>query len=168
MLFHPYREDGDKLIELFAEVALPKEVHTEAFILQTYPRDYSNKPILTSVSSFAYPCNFRWLVLEYSLFNITFISNYILLLLPFSPFSTHSDVVTHFSFVLTNINSKWTFGYCRHTPKSDTCLVILSDLPWHSTFYRILDHSAELAGRQVLHLICLLLIILAYFLNHHC
>ena len=72
----------------------------------------------------------------------------------FAPFNSnqicsHSDVVTHFSFVMTNIHSKWTFGYCRHTPKSDTCLVMLSDLPWHSTFYRILDHCAELAARQV-------------------
>lgn len=60
-----------------------------------------------------------------------------------------SDVITHFSFVLTNITSKWTFGYCRHTPNSDTCLAILSDLPWHCTFYRILDHCAELMNRPV-------------------
>lgn len=60
-----------------------------------------------------------------------------------------SDVITHFSFVLTNIKSKWTFGYCRHTPDNDTSLVILSDLPWHSTFFKILDHCAELSTRKV-------------------
>lgn len=58
----PCREDGERLIELFAEVALPKEVHGEAFILQTYPREYANKEILSSVPSFAYPCTFRWFV----------------------------------------------------------------------------------------------------------
>ncbi|KAI2804074.1 signaling protein domain protein [Blomia tropicalis] len=114
------RDDGDQLIELFAEVALPQENNSNAepFTLRTYPEDYSNKDILSSVPLFAYPCSFR------------------------------CDVVTHFSFVLTNNSAKWLFGYCRHTPKSDTCLVILSDLPWHSTFYRILDHCAELSTRQ--------------------
>lgn len=43
----------------------------------------------------------------------------------------------HFSFVLTSIDSKWTFGFCRHDPKTDTALVVLSALPWHETFYKL-------------------------------
>jgi hypothetical protein len=47
-----------------------------------------------------------------------------------------SVVVQHFSFVLTSIDSKWTFGFCRHDPKTETALVVLSALPWHETFYK--------------------------------
>lgn len=46
-------------------------------------------------------------------------------------------MVQHFSFVLTSIDSKWTFGFCRHDPKTDTALVILSVLPWHEIFYKL-------------------------------
>nr|XP_027197410.1 DENN domain-containing protein 1B-like [Dermatophagoides pteronyssinus] len=135
------RDEWDRLIELFIEVAIPQsnsndtnnnnngdnntnnghgddDDDEEPWILRTYPTDYSNREVLNSVPHFAYPCPFK------------------------------CDVITHFSFVLTNIKSKWTFGYCRYTPDNNTCLVILSDLPWHSTFYKILDHCAELATRK--------------------
>lgn len=45
-------------------------------------------------------------------------------------------MIQHYSFVLTNIESKWTFGFCRHDPKSETALVVLSYLPWHESFYK--------------------------------
>lgn len=53
-------------------------------------------------------------------------------------------MVQHFSFVLTSIDSKWTFGFCRHDPKTDTALVILSALPWHEIFYKFLNNIATL------------------------
>ncbi|OAD54864.1 DENN domain-containing protein 1A [Eufriesea mexicana] len=53
-------------------------------------------------------------------------------------------MVQHFSFVLTSIDSKWTFGFCRHDPKTDTALVILSALPWHEIFYKLLNNIATL------------------------
>lgn len=68
------------------------------------------REVLESVPKFAYPCN-----------NLP-ISN-----------------VTQFSFVLTNIDSKWTFGYCRISPTTDTCVVLLSQLPWHETFFKIVS-----------------------------
>ena len=46
--------------------------------------------------------------------------------------------------MLTDINSKWTFGYCRHDPNSDTALVILSYLPWQEIFYKVLNFIALL------------------------
>lgn len=47
-----------------------------------------------------------------------------------------SKVIQHYSFVLTDIESKWTFGFCRHDPRSETALVVLSYLPWHHAFYK--------------------------------
>lgn len=52
--------------------------------------------------------------------------------------------VQHFSFVLTDLDSKWTFGFCRHDPKTETALVFLSHLPWHEVFAKILNSVAEL------------------------
>ncbi|XP_018363918.1 PREDICTED: DENN domain-containing protein 1A isoform X2 [Trachymyrmex cornetzi] len=45
-----------------------------------------------------------------------------------------------------NIDSKWTFGFCRHDPKTETALVVLSTLPWHETFYKLLNHIASLTS----------------------
>lgn len=47
------------------------------------------------------------------------------------------------SFVLTNIDSKWRFGFCRHDPKSPTAMVIVTYLPWHDTFIRFLNVLAD-------------------------
>jgi hypothetical protein len=46
--------------------------------------------------------------------------------------------------VLTNLEAKWTFGFCRLAPNSETALVFLSYLPWHELFYKLLNQCAEL------------------------
>ena len=50
----------------------------------------------------------------------------------------------HFSFVLTDIEASWTYGFCRIAPNAQTALVFLSQLPWHEAFYKMLNHAAEL------------------------
>ncbi len=77
-----------------------------------------------------------------------------------------STTVQNFSFVMTNQEAQWTFGFCRCAPNSETALVrlrarstvrkhnlflfvsqvMLSSLPWHETFYKILNHAAELTN----------------------
>ncbi|CAL7941720.1 unnamed protein product [Xylocopa violacea] len=84
------------------------------WILQKYPTSFLDEEILKSVPKFAYPCEIENLMVQ------------------------------HFSFVLTSIDSKWTFGFCRHDPKTDTALVILSALPWHEIFYKLLNNIATL------------------------
>jgi len=56
------------------------------------------------------------------------------------------DVTTvqNFSFVMTDAEAKWTYGFCRLAPNSPTALVLLSGLPWHETFYKVLNFVAEL------------------------
>lgn len=88
----------------------------QAWILQKYPSTFSDEEILKSVPKFAYPCEIENLLVQ------------------------------HFSFVLTSIDSKWTFGFCRHDPKTETALVVLSALPWHETFYKLLNHIASLTN----------------------
>lgn len=50
----------------------------------------------------------------------------------------------HFNFVLTDIDSKWTFGYVRHGTRSETALVVLSSLPWHESFHKFLNVLSDL------------------------
>lgn len=63
-------------------------------------------------------------------------------------FIPSSNTVQHFSFVLTSLDSKWTFGFCRQAPGAQTALVIISYLPWHEFFYKILNQIAELMQEQ--------------------
>ncbi|XP_008554860.1 DENN domain-containing protein 1A isoform X2 [Microplitis demolitor] len=84
------------------------------WILQKYPESFVDNELLKSVPKFSYPCDFEKITVQ------------------------------HFSFVLTSIDSKWTFGFCRHDPKTETALVILSSLPWHEMFYKLLNLIATL------------------------
>lgn len=89
------------------------------WIIQKFPNSYTQEEILKSVPQFAFPCTFE------------------------------STNVQHFSFVLTSLDSKWTYGFCRHAPGAETALVLLSHLPWHETFYKLLNTLSEMmtAGR---------------------
>ncbi|XP_075228871.1 DENN domain-containing protein 1A isoform X3 [Lycorma delicatula] len=112
------RESVKHLFECFCEVVGPQPQASngtaDAWIIQKFPETYKDEDVLKSVPKFAYPCEFD------------------------------NSVVQHYSFVLTSADSKWTFGFCRHDPKSATALVVLSFLPWHESFYKFLNHISEL------------------------
>ncbi|KAJ9587700.1 hypothetical protein L9F63_018880, partial [Diploptera punctata] len=108
------RENVKHLFQCFCEVVGPQSADKEPWIIQKYPDGYRDEEVLKSVPKFAYPCDFP------------------------------NTIVQHYSFVLTSIDSKWTFGFCRHDPKTETALVILSYLPWHESFYKLLNHIADI------------------------
>lgn len=97
----------------------------------------SNVHIETEVEMFYLHSYFYFWVsvhVHYSDFSImVFISNKAIECYALFTFST---IIQHYSFVLTSIDSKWTFGFCRHDPKTETALVLLSYLPWHESFYK--------------------------------
>ncbi|XP_074541529.1 DENN domain-containing protein 1B isoform X2 [Halichoeres trimaculatus] len=51
--------------------------------------------------------------------------------------------VQHFTFVLTNLEGCQRFGFCRLTNSTNTCLCILSYLPWFEVFYKLLNNLAD-------------------------
>lgn len=115
-----FKENPDRIFDCYCEVAcklrdLSGNIIKKPWIKRRFPDTYQVKEVLESVPKFAYPVN-----------------NLVV------------DTITQFSFVLTNIDSKWTFGYCRLSPETDTCIVLLSQLPWHSTFYKIVAHLGSL------------------------
>ncbi|XP_027218813.1 DENN domain-containing protein 1C isoform X4 [Penaeus vannamei] len=113
------RENPRRLLECWCEVVGPMGKGKGPWIIQKFPNSYTQEEILKSVPQFAFPCTFE------------------------------STNVQHFSFVLTSLDSKWTYGFCRHAPGAETALVLLSHLPWHETFYKLLNTLSEMmtAGR---------------------
>ncbi|KAM4750169.1 DENN domain-containing protein 1B [Anableps anableps] len=51
--------------------------------------------------------------------------------------------VQHFTFVLTDLEGCQRFGFCRLTNNTQTCLCILSYLPWFEVFYKLLNNLAD-------------------------
>lgn len=113
------RRDAKHIFEGFLEVANPDVDGQDPFILQSFPANFKDKEAdkLKMVPHFTFPCK-----LDIS-------------------------TVQNFSFVLTDFDAQWTFGFCRVAPQSQTALVILSKLPWHETFYRVLNHAAEIVAQ---------------------
>lgn len=116
-----FKSNPDRLFDCYCEVSTKYKNSAgtcveKPWIKRRFPDTYRNKEILDSVPKFAYPCK---------------------------GYLSSNDTVL-FSFVLTNVDSKWTFGYCHRTPATDTCIVLLSQLPWHDAFFKIVTHLGTL------------------------
>ncbi|XP_021192917.3 DENN domain-containing protein 1A isoform X4 [Helicoverpa armigera] len=89
--------------------------HTrEPYVLKKYPETYKNEEELKNIPKFTFPCQLE------------------------------NSFAQHYSFVLTSEDSKYTFCFCRYDPKTNTALVLLSHLPWHDIFYKLLNCIANL------------------------
>ncbi|XP_038216529.1 DENN domain-containing protein 1A-like isoform X2 [Zerene cesonia] len=94
----------------------PGDQAREPYIVKKYPDSYRNEEELKNIPKFTFPCQF----------DNTYIQKY--------------------SFVLTSVDSKYTFCFCRYDPKANTTFLILSHLPWHDIFYNLLNCIANLAN----------------------
>ncbi|GFO00685.1 DENN domain-containing protein 1a [Plakobranchus ocellatus] len=112
------REKAERLFEVFLEVAKPDGEGEVPFVVQQFPEEYDDKEALAMIPKFTFPCE------------------------------SDSSKVDHFSFVLTDVDSMFRFGYCRHSTGHQTCLCIVSWLPWCEIFYKMLDLLAELTNRS--------------------
>ncbi|KMY92453.1 DENN domain-containing protein 1A isoform X4 [Drosophila simulans] len=83
-------------------------------IVESFPEGFRDQEVLTGIPSFAFPCD------------------------------TTSTSVQTYSFVHTTGDSKWRFGFCRQDPRTNTAMVLITYLPWHDTFLKLLPVLAEL------------------------
>ncbi|CAH1786185.1 unnamed protein product [Owenia fusiformis] len=111
------RKNNKQIFELFCEVARPEDSDKDPFILQKFPDTYEEEDILKQIPSFTFPCKFE------------------------------SPAVDHFTFVLTDIDGKYKFGFCRHATGAQTCLCIVSNRPWYEIFYKYLNYVAEILNK---------------------
>uniref|UniRef100_A0A8C4UHD4 DENN domain containing 1B n=1 Tax=Falco tinnunculus TaxID=100819 RepID=A0A8C4UHD4_FALTI len=61
---------------------------------------------------------------------------------------SQNQVGQHFTFVLTDIESKQRFGFCRLTTGGRVCLCILSYLPWFEVYYKLLNTLADYLAKE--------------------
>ncbi|XP_062612531.1 DENN domain-containing protein 1B-like isoform X3 [Saccostrea cucullata] len=116
------RANPERIFEVFLEVAKPdgEKDGKGTFIVQKYPPTFNDEDTLKSVPSFAFPCET----------------------------DRYTTTVDHFTFVLTDLESKYKFGYCRYATGAQTCLCIVSCLPWFEVFYSLLNLLAEMINRS--------------------
>ncbi|KAM5127153.1 DENN domain-containing protein 1B-like [Callospermophilus lateralis] len=62
---------------------------------------------------------------------------------------SQNQVGQHFTFVLTDIESKQRFGFCRLTSGCKICLCILSYLPWFEIYYKLLNTLADYLAKEL-------------------
>ncbi|CAG00751.1 unnamed protein product, partial [Tetraodon nigroviridis] len=61
---------------------------------------------------------------------------------------SHNQVGQNFTFVLTDIDSKQRFGFCRLTQGCRVCICLLSYLPWFEIYYKLLNTLADYLVKQ--------------------
>ncbi|XP_033951489.1 DENN domain-containing protein 1A isoform X3 [Pseudochaenichthys georgianus] len=111
------KENPESTFEVFLEVAHPGTHSSGPEVRRQYPEDYTDQETLLTVPKFCFPFSMDSL--------------------------TVSQVGQNFTFVLTDIESKQRFGFCRLSSGAQTCYCILSYLPWFEVFYKLLNIVAD-------------------------
>ncbi|KAL5483968.1 hypothetical protein EMCRGX_G020389 [Ephydatia muelleri] len=104
-----------RIYECFVEVARPKD-NEDAQIKYVYPKDYAwEVDTKRQLPKFVFPNKFV------------------------------NEQEEHFTFVLTDLDGKYRFGFCRYPPGGgDVAMCFLSDLPWFKVFYQAMDKIRDL------------------------
>eukprot|EP00070_Physeter_catodon_P042442 XP_028349336.1 DENN domain-containing protein 1A isoform X8 [Physeter catodon] len=132
------KQNPETMFEVYVEVAYPRTGDTvsDPEVQRQFPEDYSDQEVLQTLTKFCFPFYVDSL--------------------------TVSQVGQNFTFVLTDIDSKQRFGFCRLSSGAKSCFCILRDkgleterdtvtwprshkdyLPWFEVFYKLLNILAD-------------------------
>ncbi|XP_028349338.1 DENN domain-containing protein 1A isoform X9 [Physeter macrocephalus] len=113
------KQNPETMFEVYVEVAYPRTGDTvsDPEVQRQFPEDYSDQEVLQTLTKFCFPFYVDSL--------------------------TVSQVGQNFTFVLTDIDSKQRFGFCRLSSGAKSCFCILSYLPWFEVFYKLLNILAD-------------------------
>nr|XP_032829043.1 LOW QUALITY PROTEIN: DENN domain-containing protein 1B-like [Petromyzon marinus] len=111
------RSNPERLMEVFVEVASPKGNTADPEVIRTYPQDYPDQDVVKTIAKFCFP------------FDVERVK--------------HGHIGQNFTFVLTDAEGKHSFGFCRLSSGSRSCVCLLSYLPWFEVFYKLLNLLAE-------------------------
>ncbi|XP_067868620.1 DENN domain-containing protein 1A-like isoform X2 [Heterodontus francisci] len=115
------KENPEKAFEVYVQVTHPESSGSDPEVRRQFPEDYSDQEVLQTLTKFCFP------------FYVDSLSV--------------SQVGQNFTFVLTDIDSKQRFGFCRLSSGAKTCFCILSYLPWFEVFYKLLNILAEYTAK---------------------
>ncbi|XP_021489023.2 DENN domain-containing protein 1A isoform X8 [Meriones unguiculatus] len=118
------RQNPETTFEVYVEVAYPRTGGTlsDPEVQRQFPEDYSDQEVLQTLTKFCFPFYVDSL--------------------------TVSQVGQNFTFVLTDIDSKQRFGFCRLSSGAKSCFCILSYLPWFEVFYKLLNILADYTTKR--------------------
>ncbi|CAK6972287.1 DENN domain-containing protein 1A isoform X1 [Scomber scombrus] len=111
------KESPESTFEVYMEVDHPGTQSSGPEVRRQFPEDYTEQETLLTVPKFCFPFSMDSL--------------------------TVNQVGQNFTFVLTDIESKQRFGFCRLSSGAHTCYCILSYLPWFEVFYKLLNILAD-------------------------
>uniref|UniRef100_A0A672R7P7 UDENN domain-containing protein n=1 Tax=Sinocyclocheilus grahami TaxID=75366 RepID=A0A672R7P7_SINGR len=75
---------------------------------------------------------------------------------------SQTQVGQNFTFVLTDIESKQRFGFCRLTSGCRVCICLLSYIPWFEIYYKLLNTLADYLSKHQVS--CVMVTLSSYFL----
>ncbi|XP_053549728.1 DENN domain-containing protein 1B [Bombina bombina] len=110
------REKPERTFDLVIKVECPASENEDPVLLWKFPEDFSDQH--AALYNYA-----EYLYFPYRV--------------------TQTQMGQHFTFVLTDIESKQRFGFCRLTSGGKICLCILSYLPWFEVYYKLLNTLAD-------------------------
>ncbi|XP_028387058.1 DENN domain-containing protein 1B isoform X2 [Phyllostomus discolor] len=116
------RENPERTFDLVLKVKCHASEDEDPVVLWKFPEDFGDQEVLRGVPKFCFP------------FDVERVSQ--------------NQVGQHFTFVLTDIDSKQRFGFCRLTSGGRTCLCILSYLPWFEVYYKLLNTLADYLAKE--------------------
>ncbi|KAM8888367.1 DENN domain-containing protein 1B isoform 1-T1 [Synchiropus picturatus] len=116
------KEKPERTFDLIVQVACPKSENEDPTVLWSFPQDHTDQEILQMIPKFCFP------------FDVERVSQ--------------NQVGQNFTFVLTDIDSKQRFGFCRLTQGCRICMCLLSYLPWFEIYYKMLNTLADYLMKQ--------------------
>ncbi|XP_043408643.1 DENN domain-containing protein 1B isoform X5 [Chelonia mydas] len=116
------KENPESTFDLVLKVKCQASENEEPVVLWKFPEDFGDQEVLQSVPKFCFP------------FDVERVSQ--------------NQVGQHFTFVLTDIESKQKFGFCRLTSGGKVCLCIVSYLPWFEVYYKLLNTLADYLAKE--------------------
>nr|XP_028568850.1 DENN domain-containing protein 1C [Podarcis muralis] len=116
------KENPQKIFDLFFEAACPTLAEDDPQVLRQFPPEFDDQDSIQILPKFCFP------------FDVERVKE--------------SPTIQHFTFVLTDMDGKQRFGFCRLAVAFRTCLCILSYVPWFEVFYKILNYIADNLAKE--------------------
>ncbi|XP_060732370.1 DENN domain-containing protein 1B isoform X1 [Tachysurus vachellii] len=116
------RENPERTFDLVLQIACPSSENEDPTVLWKFPQDFGDQEVLQTVPRFCFP------------FDVERVSQ--------------NQVGQNFTFVLTDIESKQRFGFCRLTSGCKVCICLLSYLPWFENYYKLLNTLADYLSKH--------------------
>ncbi|NXB56103.1 DEN1A protein, partial [Struthidea cinerea] len=118
-----FRQNPETTFEVYAEVTHSgiSCVGKDPEVRRQFPEGYSDQEVLQTLTKFCFPF---------------YVDSHAV-----------NQVGQNFTFVLTDIDSKQRFGFCRLSSGAKSCFCILSYLPWFEVFYKLLNVLADYSAK---------------------